>query len=310
MAIKATLKVMNFRGRETLVNKSAGVAPYFSNLIRRRVNTKRATNIVVTGEPGEGKSYMAIDIARFLEGLTRGGNDRFKLNQIVFKYGGYMRQLIGLKMGKFIVFDEPSYAMGKREWYKDLNRALVKTIESQRFKVHPLIIPIINKTLLDKTIRNYLIQFQIYLFDRGRARVYRIKPSQFEDKIYKYHLCNLEYEMLDQELCKRDTCLDCKDLMACQIFRARYEKKKANIQEDRYGQALDQAAQKESMLLTDEQLEKKVLPFADEYTDPDGKIDVDMLRIVSKRKVRIKIGHNKAYRIAKMLKYDYPNRFT
>ena len=35
-----------------------------------------------------------------------------------------------MKMGKCIVFDEPSYALGKRDWYKEIQKVLVHTIES------------------------------------------------------------------------------------------------------------------------------------------------------------------------------------
>jgi len=144
-----------------------------------------------------------------LEGRTRSGKDRFKLDQVVFTYKQYLRLILKLRMGKPIIFDEPSYAMGKRDWYKELNKALVLTIESQRFKVHPLFIPIINKALLDKTLRSYLIQFQIEMRDRGNAIAYRIYPSQHTEKIYRYTFCKLEYEMFDNHLCKRDSCLDC-----------------------------------------------------------------------------------------------------
>ena len=80
---------------------------------------------MVTGEPGEGKSYQAIDLCRVLQGKTKSGKDRFKINQVVFTYKQYMKLIIRLRMGLPIVFDEPSYAMGKRDWYLDLNKALV-----------------------------------------------------------------------------------------------------------------------------------------------------------------------------------------
>jgi hypothetical protein len=145
-------------------------------------------------------------------------------------------------MGVPIVFDKPSYAMSKRDWYKELNKALVQTIESFRFKVHPLFIPIINKSLLDKTVRSYLLQFQIYVHDRGKATVYRLNPSQFDDKTYQYFFCNLEYPLFDRHLCNRETCLDCSKVEEeCQIFRARYERKKASIQDDRYAQQYEES---------------------------------------------------------------------
>lgn len=310
------LKAMNFHGWETLVNREAGYAPYFSSLLSYRVHKKLATNIVVTGEPGIGKSYQAIDLCRALAGLTRSGKDRFTLDQIVFYYKDYMKLIIRLKMGKPIMFDEPSYAMGKREWYKDLNQALVKTIESQRFKVHPLFIPIINKSLLDKTIRTFLVQFQVHVLDRGRAIVYRIHPSQHTDKVYRYTTCQLEYGMFDADRCQRDSCLDCPQLVprdpaqACQLFRAQYERKKAQIQDVRYGEAYEQAAAKESHQLTEDEMEKRLYDLRADYTDEEGKIDVDRLMLVARRKLEIKVGHNRAYRISKALAMDHPADFS
>jgi len=131
-----------------------GIYPRFSTTVRRRVNAKRATNVSVCGEGGIGKTYTANDICRGL-------NPKFGIDQVVFRYREFLVAIIYTKMGVPIVFDEPSYAMGKREWFKELNQALVKTIESFRFKVHPLFIPVINNSLIDKTIRSYLLQFSI-----------------------------------------------------------------------------------------------------------------------------------------------------
>lgn len=304
------LKLRNFNGWQTLVNKDVGYAPYFSSEMRRRIHQKKATNIVVTGEPGEGKSYQAIDICRVIEGVTKGGKDRFKLNQVVFTYRQYMQLILTLKMGKPIIFDEPSYAMGKRDWYKDLNKALVQTIESQRFKVHPLFIPIINKALLDKTIRSYLIQFQVEMKDRGKATVYRIYPSQHTEKIYRYTFCHLEYDLFDNDKCKIDSCLDCPKLMSCDLFRARYERKKASIQDQRYESAYDQASRKESSNLTDNQIEKMLYGVKEKFTNEDGKIDATLLRIVASEELGVKLGHNRAYRMKKSLEYHHQKDFT
>jgi len=300
---------MNFNGWETLVNKDVGYAPYFSSSIRHRVHRKQATNSVVTGEPGEGKSYQATDICRVLEGRMRSGKDRFKLDQVVFTYKQYLRLILKLKMGKPIVFDEPSYAMGKRDWYKELNKALVLTIESQRFKVHPLFIPIINKALLDKTLRSYLIQFQIEMRDRGQAVAYRIYPSQHTEKIYRYTFCELEYEMFDNHLCKRDSCLDCSKLPRCNIFRARYERKKASIQDTRYEQAYDSASKQESSELTNTQIANMLYHLRNKFINEDKQIDVGLMCIIASQELGVKIGHSRSYTIRKLMKYLFPNDF-
>lgn len=310
-----TVKAINFRGWEALVNRNARIFPYFTSALRRRVIEKRATNVVVTGEPGQGKSYQAADFCRVLEGITKGGKERFKLDQVVFRYRDFMRLTLRLPMGKPIVFDEPSYAMGKRDWFKEINKALVLTIESKRFKIHPMFIPIINKALLDKTIRSYLIQFQVEMRDRGRAVVYRIEPAQHSDKIYRKTFCVIEYNMLDWDLCQKDSCLDCAKLspaaesQKCQIFRARYERKKAAIQDVRYEQAFDQATTKESQELTNNQVVDLLFEHRALFINEEGDIDVSMLRIIAEDKCSVKVGHTRSYTIKKLFKYRYPSEF-
>lgn len=303
---KANIKLMNFRGWETLVCKELAIYPYFSSMLRYRMRHKLACNVVITGEPGIGKSYQATDIARVFEGFDYKGRDRFKVDQIVYFYSAYMELLTRLKMGKSIVFDEPSYAMGKRDWYKDLNKVLVQTIESQRFLVHPLFIPIINQALLDKTIRAYLIQYRIHVVGRGHALVYRIKASQHLEKIYHYQICELYYRQFDNDRCNRDTCLGCKAAERCQIFRAQYERKKKSIQMERYEQAKDQASRKESMELTEQQLLALIIPIAAQLKNKKGQIDMHRVKEYLRENQHIYISTWKAYNLKKALEISHP----
>lgn len=282
------IKIMNFRGWETLVSKELGVYPFFSSEIRWRVTHKLFTNVAVVGEPGIGKSYDALDMARICEGLTRKGKDRFKIRQCVFRQSEYLSLLPGLRMGKPIVFDEPSYALGKRDWYKELQKVLVHTIESQRFLVHPLFIPIVNLALLDKVIRDYLISHVVHVVGRGHGIVYRIKPSQRVTKVYWYQRGELYYRMFDIDDCSKDSCLGCKKLGDpdtskaddCQIFRAKYERKKRMIQIDRYEQGKTQALQKESMDLTERQIEEMIMPHIEQLrSDRTNMLSVGKMRV-------------------------------
>lgn len=301
-----TLKKTKFGKATYLVNKSKGYFPYFQFITRSRIKKKKAVNVAITGEAGEGKSYFAHTLCRLID-------SRFTVNQIVFLFSGYMKAINYLKMGRPIMFDEPSYAMGKREWYKEVNQALVKTIESQRFMVHPLYIPIINKALLDRTIRTYLLQFQIIVRDRGKADCYRLEASQYEDKHYLHFICRLEYPLLDKcpenlRLKNRVDCIGCRHLGICPTFRAQYERKKKDIQSKRYAQAERDAHQLETKDLTDGQIEAMLYGISKEFTN-NGKIDVDMMRIVAHDKLKLLIGHNKAYIMKKRLIYHHPDQF-
>ena len=310
------LKVHNFNGFQTLISSELNIRPIFQEMIRWRTRQKLASNICVTGEPGIGKSYQSMDICRVFEGRynPRGGGDpkeRFTVDQIVFTHSDYMEEIIHLKLGKAIMFDEPSYAMGKRDWFKDLQKVLVHTLESQRFLVHPLFIPIINMSLLDKTIRNYLIQFQIHVVGRGHGIVYRLSPSQSTDKVYREFMCELFYHQFDYHLCKKDSCLGCKSLLdGCPIFRAQYERKKRGTQFERYEQAKDQAIMKESSELTEKQIEDIFLPLLDELlSERTGRISTAKMRLFLRREQRVRISTWKAYQIKGNLEAQFPDKF-
>jgi len=310
------LQIINYNGWETVKSSELAVSPIFQNTLRARITQKLACNICVTGEPGIGKSYQAIDIARVYEGIYKSKasgeiKGRFKENQIVFTHSDYLSLLIWLKMGKGIIFDEPSYAMGKRDWYKDLQKVLVHTMESQRFLVHPLWIPIINMALLDKTIRSYLVQFQIHVIGRGHAWVYRLKPSQSNEKIYREFMCELFYHQFDSHLCSKDSCLGCKTLNSCQVFRAQYERKKRTTQFERYEQAKDDALKKESSELTERQIEEILMPdILKLINEKTGKISVGRLRVyLRNHEPPIMLSTWKAYQIKGNLEHAHPEIF-
>ena len=188
---------------------------------------------------------------------------------------------------------------------------MVHTLESQRFLVHPLFIPIINMSLLDKTIRNYLIQFQIHVVGRGHGIVYRLSPSQSTDKVYREFMCELFYHQFDYHLCKKDSCLGCKSLLdGCPIFRAQYERKKRGTQFERYEQAKDQAIMKESSELTEKQIEEMLVPHLDELlSERTGRISTAKMRLFLRREQRVRISTWKAYQIKGNLEAQFPDKF-
>jgi hypothetical protein len=302
------LKRMSINNHEFLVNSRLGYFPFFTVSLKNRVKRRKVVNGVITGEAGDGKSYITGDLSRNISRY-------FDVDSIVFEYLEFMQCVMVKRRGTPIEFDEPSYAMSKRDWYKDLNKALVKTVESFRFKGKPLFIPIINKALLDSDIRNYLVQFHVTMQDRGEATAYRCFTSQFERKNYNYEICKLKYGLYDLNLCNKD-CLTCSKLdpkdkeKRCMIFRATYERKKKYSLSERYDKAVEEAEVKAySKLDLNELTEKAVLYFDKFFNEDKGKIDIDMLKIVLLDKEKIRIGHNKKYEIAKNIKYQHPELF-
>jgi len=307
MSIQDDLQVVKYHGFRMLHSKQSSVAPYFSNMVTRSINEKRACNVVFTGAAGTGKSYMAIQLARTIEGRYKDshGNwrDRFDISQIVFTFSEFMKLVTHLKMGKLIIFDEPSFALSHRDWYKKVNQILTKTIESFRFKIHPLFIPIINLSLLDRTIRNHLLQYQVNVIDRGRANVYKLNPSQFQDKMYRGTFCQIHQGLLDKDECAkvrggewRSSCLGCKYIEQCTVFRALYEKKKRDIQDERYEQAREQAQKVEAKVRSIPELERLALSVKDQWL-VDDRVHVQKLRTALADAYGIQMSLDKSYRL-------------
>ena len=269
------------RGRYVPYSKGLGVGQYFSNLILSRIHKQKPANTIFTGEAGISKTYCAISFARFLQ-------PSFTVDQIAMEYSDVMRLMLKLREGQIIVMDEPSYTVGHRDWYKAQNKALVATLRSGRFKVHPLFIPLINKSLLDKVIREHLLQFMVVFEDRGEGTVYRLSPSHFTDETYTKFLCRVKFEMLDVNKCEKTWCFSCKSFKdnSCQLLRAQYEHKRQRIQNQRYKQDLDKSEKEEARKIPfEEWLEKAYEHFLEIlYTTKSGE------ERISKEKIQLVLG--------------------
>ena len=174
-------------------------------------------------------------------------------------YEEYMENMIKLRKGRIILYDEPEYGAGHRDWAQTQNKALVSTMRSGRFKVHPVFMPVINKRLLDKVIRENLIQFHVHVKERGEASVYRINPSQFTDDTYHEYICELRIEMLDSDKCTEKWCMSCPKFGKCKLLRGQYEWKRTQIQDARYEGDLLNAKQESSQLSDTEVFKQNLL---------------------------------------------------
>lgn len=229
------------KGRVIPFSSVLGVGQYFTNIVKARIRKQKPCNVIFVGEPGISKTYSAISVAQSIE-------PKFSIRQVVMEYPSFMRCFTGLREGQIIIFDEPEYSMGHRDWYRDRNKALVSTMRSGRFKVHPVFMPVINKSLLDKVVREHLIQYMVWMKDKGEGIVYRVSPSQFTDDVYTNEICKLYIQMLDSGQCKKTWCFSCVrfKMDKCDLLRAQYEHKRQKIQDKRYAEDLDLSVKEEA----------------------------------------------------------------
>ena len=216
------LKPMKYRGHILPFNSNLGVGAEFYNELVARINKIKAIRIAIVGPAGVGKTYMAIHLARII-------GRKFTIKQVIFTRKDYMRLARTLKPKKVIIIEEPTYIASARTWFNAHQQIVVRTLESSRFQNNPIIIPVVNRMLLDKIIREHYINYVIEMRDRGVGYVYRTNHDQWQTKLWRTKISEIYAYQPGVEIarCNRETCLGCKQLATCEKnIWPRYERKR------------------------------------------------------------------------------------
>jgi len=213
-------------------NKRTHVGPAFYDELTEMINKVHAVRIAIVGPAGMGKTYMALHIANILE------SRRFTIDQLVLSGADYLHLADTLAPKKCIVLDEPTYFASARGWQDKYQRLVTRTLESSRFQNNPIFIPVVNRNLLDKTIREYYLTHVIVMQTRGIGRVYRTTKDQWSDTLYRNRgpLIMAYQPGVDLAKCGpivegkargRGTCLGCPELPTCNKYIwPQYERKR------------------------------------------------------------------------------------
>jgi len=173
-------------------------------------------------------------------------NPFMSIDQIVFTREEFIECVNNCKPKTIICVDETSYVGGKRSWMNPHQQQIMLIWESMRFKLLPVFSTVINISLLDKTLREQLIVFQINVLERGEGKAYSRHPHPLEDYVGKKLIQTIHLPMPDYNFCKKESCLlpRCQHINVCPLLRGQYERKKEEIQSRRYKEAEEVVAEK------------------------------------------------------------------
>lgn len=134
---------------------------------RDRVRRDYDNVLVVTGDPGCGKSTLAIQIARALD-------RRFDLTSLAYRASELLDAIDRMRRGQCIIFDEAILGLMGREFATEEARAVVKTLNVTRFLGINTIVCIPNIWDLDVALRGRRTDFWLTCsYDpRGEADVH------------------------------------------------------------------------------------------------------------------------------------------
>ncbi len=335
------IKLINWNGFKLAILDSGGLSAQFFDQVASRRKNNQAVIIIVTAAPGEGKSYFAMRFAQIFDpnfkilDLHEKPLPEIDPSQIVFERQHFLH-LIGndtpLNDGQCLMSDEAQYALGARNWYLDIQKGLVESIESVRSKGLIIIIVALHLELLDKIIRKFVLTYMFHIESRGKAVVYRLFTPRFEHNMRKHRLGEIYLRLPDAGKCDHPNCLRCKKsgilktqwnkrakwqtsgtFTPCKSIRAIYERRKKEFVSNRSDQAKDKAAQRASRdrVVSDKEMSKG---FYDHHIkNPDntqftrnGDLETAYIQIVIEDEMGIPIGKNKAYQLRARIMIDHP----
>ncbi|MFW6173052.1 MAG: hypothetical protein ACOC5T_04845 [Elusimicrobiota bacterium] len=133
---------------------------------RRLTYRKKDLIFMITGYPGEGKSVLAIRIARHFD--KRFNYDR----NLIYSRSELMEKIENFPPSAFII-DEAINILYKREWNKGAQKDMIKLLNICRSKGHMLIFVQPDFEDMDKDIRKKRLRLWIDVIKRGVGVMYK-----------------------------------------------------------------------------------------------------------------------------------------
>lgn len=155
-----------------------GLDTQFFDEIMSRKREVKSVIIVITGPPGEGKTWAGLRICEMFD------KDFDVKKQVCFTREHILKILsdeIKVEPGQAILIDEPQFAVGARSWYEKLQKELLNQVAAIRSRGYIVVIIALHLSLIDRIIRNFMVTYQMYMEGRGRAAEYTVKLHRFDD---------------------------------------------------------------------------------------------------------------------------------
>jgi len=159
-------------------------SPWFWNEIRERKEQGGVLLAVATGLPNFGKSYWCMSVMQDFH--LQWQLPELEHDGIVFNSGQFWNRMQTCGEWEWTLWDEPNKGLSHRDWYLDMNKAVVTYIQTFRFRHKPLLLALPHIRLLDKSARAVMVG-EAMMKRPGLGRVHQLEPDYFGNReFFKY----------------------------------------------------------------------------------------------------------------------------
>ncbi len=263
--------------------------------VTRVSKLNKSENIILTGEPGSGKSWSALTIAKILA-------DRLGVKYYVVFTADQFLELAkqNLPRGTIIIFDEAGAGISNREFWKEEQIKLMKVWQTMRYKNLIVILTVPSIKFIDKIAK-------------------LLANTIIECKRVNFKKCVVEADIWHNELgrvkAKKDTYAKFyrgpggKPITSILIAKPdegminKYETDKENYLKELYSSELRAAKKKLINELSDEEITNEILKDIELLAHIKTKSGFSQTRIQTK----FKIGWRRSPRVAELLRVAWEN---
>jgi hypothetical protein len=168
----------------------------FVSALNDRLDKHKNVIMIVHGETGEGKSYLAMALAEKMD-------KNFSVKNVIFwdNLDEFVDLVKGLPPRSWIVVDDAGALLDAREFMTAINKMMSYVLEMFRFKQICIIFTTPNRMMLDKNARR-VSHYLVFQKGWGYAAVYRQKMN-YRGDIYPLFLFHFDgVKKPSEKLCK------------------------------------------------------------------------------------------------------------
>jgi len=165
----------------------------FIKRVKKKVQKQNNNyQLIIVGPTGSGKSWSALTLASAVD-------PDFTTDHVAFSPQEFIDITKDTNPGQAIVFDEAGVGIGNRDWYKKVNKKMMKIMQTIRHENQFILFTTPDTSFVDKQARSLFDSYMemVSLNPQKKEAIAKIQRMQMNPKTGKIYYKNLRFDNLN-----------------------------------------------------------------------------------------------------------------